>query len=165
MQWEYARHNDPWTKRAICNLYTPCDEGHAERDVETNAREEERDCKYSIGAETGVDTCTGQYERRDLHNSTQAKQVAPFLTDGIFHDEDIHSMMDPSSENIDFATVVQKTQGYIGDEVCLEEPRSTVCPHIRPLHAHEIEAGCKVFPCEWERCNRHDGTADSGEYP
>lgn len=67
MQWEYARHNDPWTKRAICNLYTPCDEGHAERDVETNAREEERDCKYSIGAETGVDTCTGQYERRDLY--------------------------------------------------------------------------------------------------
>ena len=51
------------------------------------------------------------------------------------------------------------------DEICLEEPRSTVCPHIRPLYAHEIEAGCEVFPCEWERCDRHDGTANGGEYP
>lgn len=67
MQWEYARHNDPWTKRAICDLCTPCDEGHAKCGVENDAREEERSRKDSIGAETGADACTGQYERWDLH--------------------------------------------------------------------------------------------------
>ena len=66
MQWEYARHDGPWAKRAINNLYSPRDEGYPEGDVKDDARKEERGCKDSVRAETGIEACTGQHESWDL---------------------------------------------------------------------------------------------------